>query len=459
MDKKFLLIKSGVNMSLISYLLPFILLPLQIFNYGEKMKIFPFKINKVSLENGLTVISIPYDSPGIIAYYTFVKAGSRNEVEPGKSGFAHFFEHMMFRGTERFSTDDYNLVLKSIGADGNAYTTDDYTCYHTICSKYSLETIIDIESDRFKNLKYDIEGFKTEANTILGEYNKNYSIPANSLEEKLFDLAFTKHPYKHTTMGFLKDIIDLPNQYEYSLKFFDKYYRPENCYLIVVGDFNQKDLITKVKKSYGDWKPGNHHAEIPIEPEQKSQRSGAIEWKNPTLPYILIGYHVPGFKAEEKDIPVFDIISQMLFSQSAPLYQKLVIEKQLVEYVSGYAISHKDPNLYLILAKIKDESNVNLVKDEIYSAIEEIKKNPIDQKVLNDIKSNLKYSFALNLNTPGNVAESFGFYLQLTDDVDAINKLYETYDTISSVDILNISKKYFNAANRTSVILNQEKKK
>jgi zinc protease len=446
-------------MSRINILLLFLILPFQLLTSGEKMKIFPFKINKVILENGLTVITIPYDSPGIIAYYTFVKTGSRNEIEPGKSGFAHFFEHVMFRGTERFSTDKYNDIIKSIGADGNAFTSDDYTCYHTVCSNSSLETVMDIESDRFKNLKYDIEGFKTEANTILGEYNKNYSIPANSLEEKLFDLAFTTHTYKHTTMGFLKDIIEMPNQYDYSLTFFDRYYRPENCYLVIVGDFDQQKLIPLAKKYYSDWKTGRYQVSIPKEPEQIEEKTGHIEWKNNTLPYLMMGYHIPGFNPVEKDIPAMDIISQLLFSQSASLYQRLVIEKQLVENLNGYAINHKDPNLFIISCKIKEESNLNIVREEILAAIEELKKTPIREDRLNEIKSNLKYSFAMNLNTPGNVAESIGFYLQLTDDVESINKLYDTYDQVTSSDIVNIAKKYFIEKNRTVVTLSQEKKK
>jgi predicted Zn-dependent peptidase len=101
--------------------------------------VFPFPIRRSVLDNGLTVISVKYDSPGIIAYYTVVRTGSRNEVEPGLSGFAHFFEHMMFRGTPRFSEGKYNEVLKGLGADSNAFTTDDWTCYHATVSADALD--------------------------------------------------------------------------------------------------------------------------------------------------------------------------------------------------------------------------------------------------------------------------------------------------------------------------------
>jgi zinc protease len=197
--------------------------------------IFPFPVHRTVLDNGLTLISVPFDSPGIIAYYTVVRTGSRNEVEPGKSGFAHFFEHMMFRGTEKYPQDKYNDVLKVLGADHNAFTTDDWTAYHIVASSDALEQIMDIESDRFQRLQYSVEDFKTEAGAILGEYNMNAANPIRQMFERIRELAFTNHTYSHTTLGYLEDIKDMPNQYEYSLQFFDRYYRPEYCYVIVVG--------------------------------------------------------------------------------------------------------------------------------------------------------------------------------------------------------------------------------
>ncbi len=184
----------------------------------QSIDIFPYPVAKTVLENGLTVLTIPFDSPGLVAYYTVVRTGSRNEIEAGHSGFAHFFEHCMFRGTVKYPADKYNDILKRLGADSNAFTTDDWTCYHVVASSDALETIADIESDRFMNLKYSEEAFKTEAGAILGEYNKNYSVPFQSMFEELQNTAFTTHTYKHTTMGFLADIKDMPNQYQVQLE-------------------------------------------------------------------------------------------------------------------------------------------------------------------------------------------------------------------------------------------------
>src|SRR6266508_4012884 len=188
-----------------------------------------------------------------VAARTTVRTGSRNEVEPGKSGFAHFFEHMMFRGTKAYPPEKYQKILTQVGARQNAYTTDDYTNYHTTFSKEDLERMLRVEADRFMNLDYSPEGFKTEARAVLGEYNKNSANPLFKLEEVQHDKAFTTHTYKHTTMGFLKDIEDMPNQLEYSRIFFSRWYRPENTTIIIAGDVKPAEVIPLVEKYWSGW--------------------------------------------------------------------------------------------------------------------------------------------------------------------------------------------------------------
>jgi len=199
-------------------------------------RVFPYAFDQYDLPNGLRLITVPTDYPNVVAVYIVVQAGSRNEVEPGKSGYAHLFEHMMFRGTKNYPPARYEAVLKAAGASSNAYTTDDHTAYHTTFSKEDLETILAMEADRFQNLEYSEDVFRTEALAVLGEYNKNSADPLNKLYEVLRDTAFDRHTYKHTTMGFLKDIQDMPNNYGYSRLFFERYYRPEYTTIIVAGD-------------------------------------------------------------------------------------------------------------------------------------------------------------------------------------------------------------------------------
>ncbi|HEV8629385.1 MAG TPA: pitrilysin family protein, partial [Thermoanaerobaculia bacterium] len=257
--------------------------------------IFPYPVHQRTLANGLTVMAIPFDSPGIVAYVTVVRTGSRDEVEPGHSGFAHFFEHMMFRGTQKHPAAEYNDTLKAMGADSNANTSDDRTFYYIVGPAAKLETMFDLESDRFANLDYAEDAFRTEAGAILGEYSKGASNPFQGLDEKTRDITFAKHTYKHTTIGFLADVKDMPNQYEYSKSFFRRFYRPENATLLVVGDVKPETVFSLAEKYYGGWKTGYTAPAVAPEPPPTGPHRAHLDWPSPTNPYLTIGYRTPAF--------------------------------------------------------------------------------------------------------------------------------------------------------------------
>ena len=248
------------------------------------------------LDNGLRVVIVPTDYPDIVTIQIPVQAGSRNEVEPGKTGFAHFFEHMMFRGTKRYPADVYTAIMKKAGADENAYTTDDYTNYHVTFTKADLEKVIELEADRFQNLSYSEEDFRTEALAVKGEYLKNFSNPISKMFERLQDLMYTKHTYKHTTMGFIEDINAMPDQIEYSHTFFDRWYRPEKTIVILVGDVDPEATFELVKKYWGGWKRGDYTADIPVEPPLDGPKYEHLQWDSPTQPWLVMAYRGPAFR-------------------------------------------------------------------------------------------------------------------------------------------------------------------
>src|SRR5687767_10006800 len=185
--------------------------------------VLPFKATEATLANGLRVIVLPTGFPNIVSIQIAVQTGSRNEVEPGKSGFAHFFEHMMFRGTPKYSPEKFTEIMTRAGARNNATTNNDRTLYYATFAKDDLEQIIELMGDNFQNLSYGEEAFKTESRAVLGEYNKNAAEPGFKLFELTRKTAFGTHTYGHTTMGFIEDIANMPNQFEYSKPFFDRW--------------------------------------------------------------------------------------------------------------------------------------------------------------------------------------------------------------------------------------------
>jgi zinc protease len=416
-------------------------------------EVFPFPVHQKKLANGLQVYAIPYDSPGTVAYFTVVRTGSRQEVEAGHSGFAHFFEHMMFRGTKTYSTEAYNDVLKRMGADSNAFTTDDYTNYYIIGPAAELETMMKIESDRFENLEYGEDAFRTEALAILGEYNKNASSPFLPMYERMRELAFTSHTYRHTTLGFLADIEAMPGYYDYSLAFFDRFYRPENVVLLIVGDLEPQATLALAEKHYGGWEKGYKPVALEAEPPQKERKTARVDWPSPTRPHLMMGYHVPAFDAASRETATLDVLAQLLFSDAAPLYQELVVDEQWVDFVSGDASFHRDPYLFTVFSRVKSDDLVPKVEQRIAAHVEKLKEEPVDAARLERVKSHLRYQFALGLDTPGAVGFAAAEMVNLTGGVAPLNTLYHQYQQVTPADVQRVARQVFRPSNETVVTL------
>lgn len=414
---------------------------------------FPYKYEETTLDNGLKVITIPIKNAGLVSYYTIVRAGSRDEVEPGKSGFAHFFEHIMFRGTKKYSAEQYNAITMEMGADTNASTFDDKTVYFLHFPTRYLEKVIELQADKFMNTTYSLEDFQTEAKAILGEYNKNFANPFFQLEERLRDTAFEKSTYKHTAMGFLKDIQDMPNQYEYSQQFFNRFYRPENSIILITGNFDPVQTVTLIKKYYSEWKPGAHKTANLEEPPQKTEKRAEVKYPGKTLPILAITYQAPAFSPENKDFAALSLLSRLAFGETSELYKKLVLDEQTVDVLQPSVEPHRDPYLFGVYVRLKDEKDLQKVETSISEALEKFKSGPPDPKRLDDLKSNLKYGFLMALDTSRNTASNLTQYLALTQDIKGIDKTYQTFDSITPEEIQQAAAKYLSTEKRTIVTL------
>ena len=233
---------------------------------GTLPDLLTFPATEKLLPNGLKVIVVPTGFPNIVSLQIPVQTGSRNEVEPGKSGFAHFFEHMMFRGTKAYPPERYQEILTQVGARQNAYTTDDFTNYHTTFSKDDLELMLKVEADRFQNLSYDEAAFKTESRAVLGEYNKNSANPIVKLDEAQRDTGLhDAHVQAHDDGVHQGHRRHAQPVRVLARQFFERWYRPEYTTIIVAGDVTAEKVIPLVEKYWGSWKPGR--------PRRRSRRS------------------------------------------------------------------------------------------------------------------------------------------------------------------------------------------
>jgi zinc protease len=422
-------------------------------NTAMGKNIFPYKYQQEILPNGLTVIMIPMDSPGLAAYYSVVRTGSRDEVEPGKSGFAHFFEHMMFRGTKKYPGPVYDSIITSLGADANAYTTDDYTCFHLNIAKEDLAKVIEMESDRFQNLSYEKAPFQTEAGAVYGEYRKSISQPMSLLNEKMQDLAFDVHTYKHTTIGFEADIKAMPDAYDYSLSFFKRFYRPENVVILIAGDIDPVKTAALMKKYYGEWKKGYVPPSIVPEPPQKNERTGTVTYPGKTLPILDIAYKGTAYDPNNKHYLASLLLGELAFGKNSDLYKQLMIKEQNVQMLASSIPMNRDLPLFEIYAMVKEDKNIEYVRDAIYRTLERFASTPVDAKKLNDLKRRIRYDFLMDLDTPDNVAGGLARLAALTGGIETVETLYRNMDTVAPDDIQAAARKYFVSENRTVVVL------
>jgi len=419
-------------------------------------KAFPFPTTQRTLANGLRVFIVEHDSPGLVAYYSIVRVGSRNEVEPGKSGFAHFFEHMMFRGTPTYPTDRYNAAIKAMGADSNAFTSDDMTVYHILASATALPTIVEIEADRFQHLEYGEAEFQKEARAVLGEYNKGASDPMQPMAEALFDSAFQVHPYKHTTIGFLQDIVEMPKQFAYSRQFFSRYYRPDNVVLLIVGDVTPDQVMPLVEKHYGSWRSGPSRPAVPVEPPQTKDKRVSVPWKGAGMPMLLRGYHVPAFSTKTIDSAALEVLSELVFAERAPLFRRLVLEEQKAEHLDGGCERHIDPNLFLVLAKVKDAADIPYVEAAIDEELARVAREGVDEETITQVVSHTRYAFANMLSTADRTALAGADFLALTGELATIDEAFAMLAKVTAADVKRVAARYFTPKNRTVVVLEPE---
>lgn len=422
-------------------------------SWGQESKFFPYPFSVDTLPNRLRVVTVPIENQKLVAFYIVVRTGSRNEVEAGKSGFAHFFEHMMFRGSENYSPEQRDSIMKRAGAEGNAYTSDDRTVYHQLFAKEDLEEIFKVEADRFQHLKYTQPVYKTETLAVLGEYNKNSANPISKLNEVTRATAFKNHTYKHTTMGFVEDIQSMPNEYDYSLQFYQRYYRPENCTILLVGAIDQPRALELTRKYFSDWKTGNYRPEIPIEPAPIAAQMAHVDWPSPTLPYLLIAYRGPSYSDTVKDKAALDFLVPIAFGEDSELYQKLVLKEQKVDMLAVDFEDHIDPELFSIYIRVKDVADLPYVEAQVDATIKKFSNELIPVQKLNDTRSRMKYGTALGLDSSNAIGGFLAPYIALAGTPDTVNKVFNIYQGITPEDIRGMAEKYLVPNGKVTVTL------
>ncbi len=402
--------------------------------------VFPYRFETHTLANGLKVILVPMPAEGLVAYYSIVRTGSRDEVEPGRSGFAHFFEHMMFRGTERFPAGEYDRLITAMGAHANAYTTDDYTCYHLSFAAGHLPRVIELEADRFQNLAYTEQDFQTEAGAVYGEYRKGRTNPFEVLEEALRDTAFEVHTYKHTTIGFEADIAAMPGMLDYSRSFFQRFYRPDNVIILVAGEIDPVEkTLTLIRQHYGPWQPGYIPPQVPVEPEQTVPRRVEVPYQGRTLPLLAVMWKAPAFDPADVEVAAGLALGELLAGPTSPLYRELVLHRRTVQRLMGQFQAQRDPGLWGVIAQVAEDEHLPEVEKAIAEAVAELQRHPPTAEHLEAVKAHLRYSFLMSLETPDQLAGELAPWIALAGDAQVVDAFFATLERVTPADVQRLA--------------------
>ncbi|MBZ4410890.1 pitrilysin family protein [Myxococcus sp. MISCRS1] len=414
---------------------------------------FPYTLKTEKLANGLTVVRVPYPSQGIVSYVTVVRVGSRNEVEAGKTGFAHFFEHMMFKGTKRHPEGERERILGTFGFDDNAFTTDDITLYYSYGPSAGLPFLIDIEADRFRNLEYSEPSFRTEALAVLGEYHKNAAAPYLKMEEALNAAAFTKHTYRHTTLGFYDDIKAMPEAYQYSRDFFERWYTPDNTMLFIVGDFDDDQVMKLVREHYGPWDRKTASIQVPKEPPQTQPRTAHVDWPQPTQPRLVLAWHTPAASANTSDSALQTVLVAYLVGPTSPAYKQLVLDKQLVEAIGSDYVEHRDPHLFSLTATLKNEKDYDRVRLALLQEVSRLAAGKVDAARVKAIQDNARYGALMALQTPRDVGIQLGWYAGILGTPDGLQRQLANLAKVTPAQLSEFAKRHLKATNLTLLSL------
>ncbi|HET6725287.1 MAG TPA: insulinase family protein [Gammaproteobacteria bacterium] len=419
----------------------------------SKRPIFDLPHTEHEFANGLKAIAIKAEAADVVNLQIPVHTGSRNEVERGKSGFAHFFEHMMFRGTHEFPPARYQAVMTRAGVDQNAYTTDDYTNYHATFTQPDLDTVLALEADRFQHLYLEEQGFRTEALAVKGEYLKNYSDPLEKMEEALRETSFNVHPYEHTTIGFFADIEAMPEQIDYARTFFSRWYRPNNATILLTGDIDPDAALAHIEQHWQSWQASDYALDIPSEPAPSGPHYRHIVWETPTQPWVMVAFRGPRFSVEDKAMACMDFIRELYFSTRSDLYEQVVVERQQADELFTDFSDHEDPYLLVVAARLTDEAHAQAVTEAILEACSRAASERVETARLDAVRDRMRYGFAHALTDAESIGDALAGFMRFERSPAIVNRLFDLYDSLAGDDLRDEAARYFVSASRTIISL------
>ncbi|HXD15948.1 MAG TPA: pitrilysin family protein [Vicinamibacterales bacterium] len=400
-----------------------------------------------TLPNGLRVIVSEDHSTPIVHLSVWYHVGSRDE-RPGRTGFAHLFEHMMFKGSKNVQPESHTSIIASIGGRSNAYTQEDATVFwETLPSQY-LPLALWLEADRMATLRVDRDAFEKEREVVKEERRLRVdNQPYGRLNEILFDRAFTTHPYKHPTIGSMKDLESASLQDVRD--FHDTYYVPENAVVTIVGDFDSAQAMQLVRQYFGRVPKAARPVprDIPKEPEQAQERRATIQEEWP-LPAVVVAYHV-AYDGHPDSYPLH-LASKILFDgESSRMTRDLVYDKRIAVAAFGSANILQDPNLFYAVAIVPAGQSLPTVEREMLSQFDSVKTEGVSAHELERAKNQFMRDYIIGRESDEQKALHLAHAAVIHNDIRTADDEIDVFLNLTTADIQRVARTYFSEKNRT----------
>jgi zinc protease len=404
-----------------------------------------------TLPNGLTVVLSEDHSTPIIHLQLVYHVGSKNE-KAGRTGFAHLFEHLMFKGSKNVQPEAHTSMLASVGGQSNAYTTDDETVFwETVPSQY-LPLILWLEADRMASLRIDKDTFTNERDVVKEERRMRVdNQPYGRLNEIIYDQAFTVHPYKHATIGSMQDLEAA--SVDDVRDFYQTYYVPANATLVLVGDFDTAQALQMVSQYVGRVPKAERPVprDIPQEPPQTKEKRVTLQEPWP-LPAVVVAYHVTN-DGNPDSYPLHIAAKVLSDGQTSRIYRKLVYEKQMAVAAFGNANLIEHPNLFYAVAIVQPGHSPEEVTTALIAELDRLKTEPITDHELQRTKNQFARDYILGRESNQQKAGQLSHAVVIHNDIKTADGEFDIFQNISVGDVQRVARTYFRPENRLVLTL------
>ena len=405
-------------------------------------------VGRTVLDNGLVVLTKEVHTSPIVTSMIWYRVGSRNE-ELGQTGKSHFLEHMLFKGTERFKKGEIDLITLKNGGGNNAFTSHDFTAYYFNFASDRWDVALEIESDRMVNCAFDPEEFEAEKKVVIEELKTGLDSPWGLLLQEQEASAFKVHPYRNPIVGWLQDVERATVEEQQA--YYRRYYHPNNATLVLAGDFETNQILTKVARAFGLIPAGTPPPSMLLkEPPQRGERRLIVRWRS-KVPRLAIAYHAPPIA--HVDSYALQVLGVVLSEGKASrLYQRLVEREQSVTFVSAEYGEAKDPTLFHIRAEARGDHSVEEIETSIYHELGRIARGEVNQHELDRAKHQMEAHFILSRERTLDQAILLG-QIETLYGIDYIDSYLQRINAVTTADVAAACSRYLNEDSRTVALL------